>query len=219
MSLYVSATNKPTARYQVSQVSTGTRGIFPSGDVKLAKKMGHLHNWEYYRDTQGISPAAALFLSPFQVFHAIASEAEMKTAVFNSSHPFAQLRVAEDLRGRKQAPETSRRKHVEADSRKTSAEGYAIRWASTLLGSGNPKRNETRGWGGRWSVIRKPRLTWMKVTTNTQAGKRSYYLTCLYPCRLLWHKELTSYGKASFINLLVQSTQLIFFSHSYKEPS
>lgn len=147
--------------------------------------------------------------------------------------------------GRKQASETSRRKHVEAGSRKTRAEGYAIHWASTLLGSGNPKRNETQslclqgaqtdfslkvgnmvpkegkgaGGCGCWSVIRKPRLTWMKGTTNTQGGKQYYYLTCLYPCRLLRHKEFTSYVKASFINLLVQSTQLIFSPHSYKEPS
>lgn len=84
---------------------------------------------------------------------------------------------------------------MEVDSRKTRAEGYAIHWASTLLGSGNPKRNETQplssgslrpkqisvlgletwhqgektGWEGKsWSVIRKPHLTWMKLTTNTR---------------------------------------------------
>lgn len=44
VSLYASATNKPTAWDQVSKPSTGARGIFLSGDIKLAKKMEHAHN-------------------------------------------------------------------------------------------------------------------------------------------------------------------------------
>lgn len=232
-SLYVSVTD---INPQLGTSGTASR-VFLSRDLRLASETGHLHSWEGRRDTQGVSLQlhssrccwaerqrslrqhrllrfrhCAFVSFPRDSGKAVRGTNENSNS---SGHPFVHLGVAEDLSCRKQAYVTSGRKRIQADSRKTRAKWYTIHCAGTLLGSGNPKRNETQplssgclgsrqisvlgletwhqgertGWERKgWSVIRKPHLTWMKVTTNPQGRKGHFYQTCIYPCRLLWHK-------------------------------